>query len=272
MIDDEKMTSDRIVKLLENRHSGSEWAFLSELRTCTGYLAKACYIDCYAAGLWEKTRGFIAYEIKISRSDFLKDIKEFNEKQGEALANSTQFFYVCPHKMIDPSEVPEVCGLMWANAGGVVTKKVAQIRELKYGLSPSFVASLMRAISGKKEYNPLWKYLGKEISENDIRRITKELYDTKNKLEIDYEVSEQVKKINAEGKSVIALERIRDLLKLSRWGGPVWSEDAIESICKKITDAEDAARIANRIKTNIDEISKNISSLSSLLIESETKL
>jgi len=265
MIDEEKMTSERIVRLLENRHAGEEWAFLRELRTCTGHLYKPCYIDCYAVGLWEKTRGFFAYEIKVSRSDFLKDIQEFTVKQADAIANSTQFYYVCPHKLIDPSEVPEICGLMWADAGGVKIKKVAKIRELEKGLEPGFIAALLRASSEKKTWNPMWKYLGKDISESDLRKIAKDLYETKRNKDISYEVSEEVRKINAEGKSVMALERIRSLLKTSRWGGNVWNNDVIDSICKKITDAEEAVLIANRIRNGLEEINKNTTKLSKLL-------
>lgn len=265
MIDEEKMTSGRIVKLLENRHSGSEWAFLSELRTCTGHKQNPTYIDCYAAGLWEKTRGFISYEIKVSRSDFLKDIQEFNVKQADAIANSTQFYYVCPQRLIDPSEVPEICGLMWADSGGIKTKKIAKIRELEKGLDPVFVAALLRATSEKKTWNPTWKYLGKEMSEQDLKKLAKDLYETKRTLDIEFEVRDKVRKENAEGKAVIALERIRSLLKASRWGGNVWNDDVIEFICKKIADADNMIQITNSIRMNLEAINKNTKNLSELI-------
>lgn len=263
MIDEEKMTSDRIVKLLENKHSGDTWAFFSELRTCTGHLYKPCYIDCYAAGLWEKNRGFIAYEIKVARNDFLKDIQEFNLKQSDAIANSSQFYYVCPQKLIDPSEVPEVCGLMWADAGGVKIKKVAPIREMK-GLELSFAAALLRASAGKKVWNPAWKYLGKDMSEQDLLKLAKDLFDTKQEWDIKREVDKRVKEANAEGNAVKALERIVQTLKVTRWGECPWSESVILETCKKIASSDSLICIADSVRRNLSDLELHIGKLKDL--------
>jgi len=67
------------------------------------------------------------YEIKVSRGDFLKD-----EKWREYLSACHSFSFVCPSGLIQPSEIPEVAGLLWASKTGnrLYTKKKALDREI----------------------------------------------------------------------------------------------------------------------------------------------
>jgi hypothetical protein len=61
------------------------------------------------------------YEIKVSRSDFLKD-----EKWRAYLSLCNQFYFVCPRGLITPSELPPEAGLYYiSNTGGrlLVQKK-----------------------------------------------------------------------------------------------------------------------------------------------------
>jgi hypothetical protein len=169
------MDAVTISEALRNRHSGESWAYFNELRTRTGYSGHIGYLDAYAVGLWNENRSFISYEIKVSRSDFKSDIDSFNSKQEAAIRNSTQFFYACPHGLISPNEVPEICGLMEVNSGGPRVVKVAPIRELKDGcLDIEFNRSLMRAMSCKiSPKNNLWKYAGKEMTEEEILDLSK---------------------------------------------------------------------------------------------------
>ena len=261
---DDKMTSVRIAKLLQNRHSGESWAFFDELRTCTGYIHRHGYIDCYAVGLWNENRGFIAYEIKISRNDFKNDILNFNEKQGDALKNSSQFYYVCPQNLIDQSEVPETCGLMWVDAGGIKVKKVAPIRELN-SIELDFASGLLRASSGKKESSPVWKYLGKELTEGDLLKLAKETSDYRKEREIQDEVEKRTKEANASVKSVAALERIAKALNETSWRREVWDEETIVNICEDIGKAEKKCRMAECLGRNIKEVQRLSDSLAKLV-------
>lgn len=167
------LTADKIDLALRNRHSGESWAYFAELRTKTGYSGRFGYIDAYAAGLWESNKGFISYEIKVSKNDFKSDIEHFAKKQADALRNSTQFYYVCPHGLIDPNEVPELSGLMWVDDGGAKVKKVAPIRELPGGsLDVKFILSLLRAAAGTpNNRSVMLKYLGKDIGEEQLLQI-----------------------------------------------------------------------------------------------------
>lgn len=59
----------------------------------------------------EKGNYTTAYEIKVSRGDFLKDIKD-DLKQRGARMYATYFYYVAPIGMIKPEEIPVWAGLM----------------------------------------------------------------------------------------------------------------------------------------------------------------
>ncbi|TGE35912.1 hypothetical protein E4K67_22615 [Desulfosporosinus fructosivorans] len=114
------MTQDTkmILKALRCRHPEREWAFFEELRAGTGYRNVAAGLnpeqrfDAWAINLYP-SRNFvrIAYEIKVSRSDFLKEIKH-PEKRTQALQMSNQFYFVAPVGLIKASELPPEAGLI----------------------------------------------------------------------------------------------------------------------------------------------------------------
>jgi hypothetical protein len=188
--------NDKILLALRNRHTGDSWAYFNELRTKTGYRGHIGYIDAYAVGLWAENKSFIAYEVKISRADFKSDIENFASKQSAALRNSTQFYYVCPHGLIQPEEVPEVAGLMFIDAGGAKVKKVAPIRELKNGgLEETFTMALLRAAAEKPiQRTKAWKYLGKDMTEDELLDVAKDAGYHKDARDIRYMVRQEVAK------------------------------------------------------------------------------
>lgn len=65
----------------------------------------------------------IGYEVKVSRSDFVRDTK-----WPEYLPYCHLFYWVCPPKVIAVNEVPEGCGLIYAGAR-LLTKVKAPRRE-----------------------------------------------------------------------------------------------------------------------------------------------
>jgi len=70
----------------------------------------------------------IAYEVKVDRSDFLRD-----EKWPGYLDYCNQFYFVCPSKLISVAECPEQAGLMWVASTGsrLYTKKKAPRRSVE---------------------------------------------------------------------------------------------------------------------------------------------
>lgn len=89
------------------------WAFFDGLRLGTGFRQDSAQtIDAFAVGLWpSKGSGSYAYEIKVSRSDFLRELKQ-PLKRRLALRFSNMFWFVTPEGLVKLEEVPIECGLL----------------------------------------------------------------------------------------------------------------------------------------------------------------
>ncbi len=109
----DKQKSETILQAL--RHHFTSWGrcnvVFPELRLGSGYSDIAQRrIDLFMISA-EKGNYTTAFEIKVSRGDFLKDIKD-NLKQRGARLYSTNFFYVAPKGLLKPEEIPVWAGLM----------------------------------------------------------------------------------------------------------------------------------------------------------------
>lgn len=108
-----------LVGFLRRLHPAKEWAFLDELRIGTGFGPEGeGRIDAWALNLWpSKKHQRISYEVKISRADFLHELKH-PEKRSAALWLSNQFYFVTPAGLVRPEEVPPEAGLLEFDDGG----------------------------------------------------------------------------------------------------------------------------------------------------------
>lgn len=94
-----------------------------ELSTGPGAEASACVRpDVYSM---EKTKNPakmnpVVHEVKVSRADFLADLKKPEKRAGYARF-SDSVCYVAPPGMINPEEVPDGCGLLEERAPGQFT-------------------------------------------------------------------------------------------------------------------------------------------------------
>ena len=83
--------------------TGPTW-FNKELRKLDVWILKRSWVRF----------GTVGYEIKISRSDFLRD-----KKWPEYLEYCHEFFFVCPWGMIKPDEITDkAAGLYWISKNG----------------------------------------------------------------------------------------------------------------------------------------------------------
>jgi hypothetical protein len=152
-----------VVKALEKRHgadklntTGREWAFFAELRAGTGYSTydyeqkkrkpfnPEQRFDAWAINLYpSKKHERIVYEIKVSRSDFLHEIKN-PDKREQALNLSNYFYFATPKGLVSIDEIPDECGLIELD-DDLTTKviKKAPYRNSEH-LSWQFVCSLAR--------------------------------------------------------------------------------------------------------------------------------
>ncbi len=147
-----KFTADEIGDLLRARYPAPDWVFFRELRLGTGYGRNVDQrIDAWVMHTWP-SKGFlkIAFEIKVYRSDFLKELQD-PAKRRPALCVSNQFYFVGPKGLMAKYEIPDECGLMEVLADGEIkTAKQAPEREVPEP-SWSFLASLARRMQSHIE-------------------------------------------------------------------------------------------------------------------------
>ena len=157
------MKSDEVIAALRARHPDPEWAFIVELRTGVGYNSDPSHVfdaeqgefvkqpnaheqrlDAWALATWP-SKGLVAvtYEVKVSRADFLHELKE-PSKRELGLAYSNEFYFATPKGLISPAELPPECGLVEVYENGQARVRVpAPQREMEL-LPLLFVAALAR--------------------------------------------------------------------------------------------------------------------------------
>ena len=126
----EKVTATDIKRTLAEKH----WKdfFLTEVKSGPTQLAMPGglkILDGLAVRKSWTNPCFTGYEVKISRSDFLRDAKFYTY---EELCNC--LYIVCPKGMIERTELPESVGLMYYDPGKktLTTKKKAIFRKIEY--------------------------------------------------------------------------------------------------------------------------------------------
>lgn len=116
------MTSDKILQLLKEKHHQD--IFIPE---CTNGSPDygSLRLDAWVLKKGWTNAGVMAYEIKISRSDFVGDNKWQNY-----LEYCNEFYFVTPWGLISPDELPAEAGLMWVSKTGtrLFVKKKAHRR------------------------------------------------------------------------------------------------------------------------------------------------
>lgn len=108
----EPMTSAAVVAELQRNYPFPDWLAFPELRIGTGFGKNAEQrLDFWAmAALPSQRFRRVAYEIKISRADFLAELRQ-PLKRRRALLLSNEFYFVAPPGLIQAGELPPECGL-----------------------------------------------------------------------------------------------------------------------------------------------------------------
>lgn len=125
MIRANRKTDCPILDRLEQRYSRPHWVFLRELRNDTGFQSsRAC--DALAVGIYH-SRGqhIIGFEKKVSRSDWLRELKE--PDKAEAIAQfCDQWNVVVPDpEIVHLDELPATWGLLHVKGSKINTIKPA---------------------------------------------------------------------------------------------------------------------------------------------------
>ena len=118
-----KVRADMIKKALAKKHA--EDFFMTEVKDGPTWFGGHLRLDAVAIKKSWANPAIIAYEVKVSRSDFRQD-----EKWPAYLSLCNQFSFVCPKGLITPDELPPEVGLIYYNpeSGALYTKRKAQHR------------------------------------------------------------------------------------------------------------------------------------------------
>ena len=149
-----KLNASQVLEAVQALHPDPQWAFVAELRVGTGYDSGRAKdapneaeqrLDAWAINCWPSQGGFqaVAYEVKISRADFLHELKH-PYKRELGLRYSNLFYFAAPKGLIKKSELPRECGLVEVDeAGRAKLALEAPRREMEFP-PPRFLAALGR--------------------------------------------------------------------------------------------------------------------------------
>lgn len=113
----DKLDASTLLSIVETalHASRGEWLFLRELRLGTGRRSASLQrLDGFALNTLPHTAmRRICYEVKISRGDYLSELKQ-PLKRRIGMRYSNEFYFVTPASLVEASEVPAECGLIEA--------------------------------------------------------------------------------------------------------------------------------------------------------------
>lgn len=113
-----KTTSKDIHEALAKRFCAPEWIYVREFSMLPGWTSLGRFVDGVAFNVWpSKGHIIIAFEIKVSRSDFRAELKD-PSKRAAAVKMADEFYFVVPKGLVEPGEVPHECGLMEVSDDG----------------------------------------------------------------------------------------------------------------------------------------------------------
>ncbi len=163
-----------------------------ELRNGTGFSRSDRYLDAMAMDTWPSGGLLrVAYEIKISRSDFLRELAK-PEKRAWGVEVSNQFWFVCAPDVAKPEEIPDGCGLLVATKCGEKLRAVKQAQQRNArDLDMLEVAAILRAADTSASHRSLrWKYANQIIDEKKLDEIIAAERQYSDQREIDRKAAE----------------------------------------------------------------------------------
>lgn len=146
-----KLTTNELIDKLE-RHvckdgaNGHGFAFLQNVRNGTGYRVREGYADAISMEL-TPSRGLKlnGYELKVSRNDWLKELKN-PQKADFFYQHCDRWFLVVGDKdIVKDGELPDTWGLIAPRGNGLAVVKAAPLNEEVKVVDRLFLASLIRS-------------------------------------------------------------------------------------------------------------------------------
>ena len=124
--------SDMILRQLAKRHASNNpaWFFMTEVKNGPSQIVSSGLLKLDAMAIRKSWVNpcFVGYEVKVSRSDFLRD-----DKWPGYLSYCHKFYFACPAGLIQPEELQSQVGLIWYNPEKdcITTKRRAVYRPVE---------------------------------------------------------------------------------------------------------------------------------------------
>ena len=137
------MTSEEIVGLLRKKYSGGEYVVMEQVLNPIENASRNRWIDVAIFSTWS-THGITrsAFEIKVSRSDFIRELQNPDKFQW-CMENFHEFWFVGTKDVITKDEVPEGVGWMCPVGERLYIKKHCR-RNVSPRLDEGMLAAFMR--------------------------------------------------------------------------------------------------------------------------------
>jgi hypothetical protein len=171
-ISDAQRREHGIMALLADRWRPPEFAAFAEMANSTGGAGRR--IDFFAVACWASKGGkghSIAVEVKISRSDFRRELKE-PAKREFAWSVANECWFAVEKGVCEISEIPQGWGLMERTAAGLVVRRAAQQRDIE-PWPAAFVAAFARRLSDPPpaRTKEIYRFAGRDITEDDVEKL-----------------------------------------------------------------------------------------------------
>lgn len=173
---------------LRARHIKQEWWCLTEVPVPGVDDPAGRYIDLFAVHRYTRRRRAVAYEIKVSRADFAREIRH-PEKRRAAEAVSTECLFAVPIGMVKPDEVPEGWGLVEVMKGPKCRTSVQPQQRPMPPWPWAVTNGVMRRVEqyttgldsevhyGERWPNVFWRMAGNLLAEEDLLAMTRARYE-----------------------------------------------------------------------------------------------
>jgi hypothetical protein len=100
------------------------------------------------------SRGYkrVGYEIKVSRSDFMRE-RAHPEKTAKSAYNCSEFYFACPKGVLRPGEIPDPYGLVVVYPNGrsrIIKRSTVPDNPATWGM----LATLLRRVVAENQEGP----------------------------------------------------------------------------------------------------------------------
>lgn len=137
-----------VIQALRDRYPANAYAFLTEVADATGFARRHC--DALIMSLWP-SRGLeiIGIEVKVSRSDWLRELERPEKAEAIAQWCDRWFLAVGDEEIVKEGELPASWGLYVPSKTGLRCKFPAKQAEPEPQPDRRFLAAVLRSVAAQ---------------------------------------------------------------------------------------------------------------------------